>query len=169
MPLAAIPNSAMNLHAIPIRKVVARLIVVALCGLDGALPVHAALGGTEASVFADQAQISATLRTVASAKYTMHELQTPSGTLVREYVASTGTVFAVAWQGPSMPDLRQVLGAHFDEYVAAVAAARRTVRGPLSIQLPGLVVRSGGRMRAFAGKAYVPESLPAGVSADDLQ
>ena len=67
-----------------------------------------------------------------------------------------------------MPDLRQLLWPHFDEYVAAVAA-RRTVRGPVSIQLPGLIVQSGGRMRAFAGKAYVPESLPQGVSADDVR
>ena len=158
----------MDIDANPAGKVVARLAVVALLSLAVMCPAHAALGSSEASVFADQAQTSATLRTVSGANYTMHELQAPSGTVVREYVAPTGTVFAVAWQGPSMPDLRQLLGAHFDEYVAAVAA-RRTVRGPVSIQLPGLIVQSGGRMRAFAGKAYVPDSLPQGVSADDVR
>jgi hypothetical protein len=168
--------SAMNVEADSILQVVARLATLSLVRLAafGALgfavvfPVHAALGGPEASVFADQSQINATLRTVSSAKYTMHELQVPSGTTVREYVAPTGTVFGIAWAGPSMPDLRQLLGTHFDDYVAALAA-RRTVRGPVLIQLPGLVVQSGGRMRAFSGKAYVPEGLPQGMSADDVK
>jgi len=150
------------------RKIVARLALIVPCGLGLALPAHAALGGAEASVFADQSQINATLRTMPNARYTMHELQIPSGTVVREYVAPTGVVFGVAWQGPSMPDLRQVLGTHFDEYVAAVAA-RRNVRGPVSVQLPGLVVQSGGHMRGFVGKAYVPAALPQGVSADDVR
>jgi len=148
------------------RKIFARFALIIPCAL--ALPAHAALGGTEASVFADQSQINATLRTMPNARYTMHELQIPSGTVVREYVAPTGVVFGVAWQGPSMPDLRQVLGTHFDEYVAAVAA-RRNVRGPVLVQLPGLVVQSGGHMRGFIGKAYVPEALPQGVSADDVR
>jgi hypothetical protein len=135
--------------------------------LAAALPVQASLGGTAATVLADQTQIQSTLRTVYGDKYTMHELVAPSGTTVREYVAPTGVVFAIAWQGPAMPDLRQLLGAHFAQYVDAVAARR--VRGPVSIQLPGLVVQSGGRMRAFAGKAYVPESLPQGVSPHDVR
>jgi hypothetical protein len=168
--------SAMNVEANSILQVVAslaplsltRLAAVGALGLAAVFPVHAALGGPEASVFADQSQINATLRTVPSAKYTMHELQVPAGTTVREYVAPTGIVFGVAWVGPSMPDLRQLLGTHFDDYVAALAA-RRTVRGPVLIQLPGLVVQSGGRMRAFSGKAYVPESLPPGMSADDVR
>ena len=67
-----------------------------------------------------------------------------------------------------MPDLRQVLGAHFDEYVAAMAATRNR-RGPVLVQLPGLVVQSGGHMRGFVGKAYVPETLPPGVSAEDIR
>lgn len=170
MRLAAFRKNAraMSIDTSSTSKVVARLAIVVLCEVALVFPAHAALGGPELSVFTDQAQISATLRTVYGAKYTIHELQAPSGTVVREYVAPTGVVFALAWQGPSMPDLRQLLGAHFDEYVAAVAA-RRTVRGPVSIQLPGLIVQSGGRMRAFAGKAYVPESLPDGVSADDVR
>jgi hypothetical protein len=30
-------------------------------------------------------------------------------------------------------------------------------------------VRSSGHMRAFAGLAYLPQQLPAGVNVDDLQ
>jgi hypothetical protein len=159
----------MNVQANSVRlKLAARLVGVVLLLVVGTLPARATLGEIEASVFADQSQINATLRTLSNEKYTMHELRGPSGTTVREYVARSGTVFAIAWEGPSMPDLRQLLGPQFDRYVAALAA-RRNARGPVSIQLPGLVVQSGGRMRAFAGKAYVPESLPQGVSAGDIQ
>jgi hypothetical protein len=34
----------------------------------------------------------------------------PEGTSVRRYVSPAGKVVAVAWKGPVMPDLRQVLG-----------------------------------------------------------
>lgn len=136
--------------------------------LLGAAPARATLGEPEASVPADQSQIRATLRTVQGARYTVHELRAPSGTTVREYVSPAGLVFGVAWQGPSLPDLRQLLGRYFDRYVEA-AAARPARRGPVLVQLPGLVVQSGGHMRAFAGKAYVPEALPQGVAPEEVQ
>ena len=129
---------------------------------------EAALGGTEATVRADQAQMSMTLRTMPAARFTVHELTAASGTTVREYVSPAGVVFGVAWQGPSLPDLRQLLGVHFDQYVDA-AAARRTRRAPVRVELPGLVVQSSGHMRAFAGKAYLPQGLPQGVVANEIQ
>lgn len=130
-------------------------------------PARAALGGVEASVESDRLQIGATLHVLAMPSYTVHELQAPSGTVVREYVSPQGTVFGVAWHGPSMPDLRQVLGTYFDRYVEATASRR--MRGPLSIEQPGLVVQSGGHMRAFVGRAYIPEALPPGVTADSVR
>ena len=129
----------------------------------------AALGGAAASVQADQAQMNGTLRTAAAtAAYTQYDIQMPSGTVVREYVSSSGVVFAVAWEGPSLPDLRQVLGRFFDQYVQA-ANAQGGSAGPRLIQLPGLVVNAGGHMRAFFGKAYVPQMLPQGVGPDQIQ
>jgi len=77
-------------------------------------------------------------------------------------------VFAVAWQGPSLPDLRQLLGAYFDQYAGATAA-RRARRAPVLVELPTLVVQSSGHMRAFAGKAYLPQGLPQGVVANEIQ
>jgi hypothetical protein len=103
-----------------------------------------------------------------AARFTMHELRAASGTTVREYVSPAGVVFGVAWQGPSLPDLRQLLGVYFDQYVDA-AAARRTRRAPVRVELPGLVVQSSGHMRAFVGKAYLPQGLPQGVAAEEIQ
>jgi len=147
---------------------VANLSAILLIALTGMPPALASLGGAESTVEADRAHIGATHRLLADPRFTLHELQVPSGATVREYVSpTTGTVFGVAWQGPTMPDLRQLLGSHFDQYVSA-AAARRS-RGPVVIQLPGLVVQSSGRMRAFSGRAYVPEALPPGVRAEDIR
>lgn len=140
---------------------------LALTAGVAAVPVRAALGDTEASVEADRLQAGGTQRVLRAALYTVHELQTPTGTIVREYVSPAGTVFGVAWHGPSMPDLRQVLGMYFDRYVEA--ASKRAARGPVSITQPGLVVQSSGHARAFVGRAYIPEALPQGVAADSVR
>jgi len=144
------------------------LCATGLFALMVASQTHASLGGPASTVEADRAHIGATHRLLADPRFTLHELQVPSGATVREYVSpTTGTVFGIAWQGPTMPDLRQLLGSHFDQYASAVAARRS--RGPVVIQLPGLVVQSSGRMRAFSGRAYVPEALPPGVRAEDIR
>jgi|SRR5215470_13424274 len=146
----------------------ATLAAIGFMAMLGAPTALASLAGVEATVEADRLQMGATHRALTDPRFTLHELQSPSGTTVREYVSPSGMVFALAWQGPSMPDLRQLLGSHFDQYVNAMTA-RRTRRGPVLIQLPGLVVQSAGHMRAFAGKAYVPAALPQGVSAEDIR
>ena len=138
-----------------------------LSAIIAALPVRATLGGSEASVKGDRLEVGGTSRVLSLAAYTVHELQTPAGTVVREYVSPAGVVFGVAWQGPLMPDLRQLLGTYFDRYVDA--ASKRIARGPVAIELPGLVVQSSGHMRAFVGRAYIPEALPQGVGADSIR
>jgi len=37
------------------------------------------------------------------------------------------------------------------------------------IQEPGLVVQTGGHMRAYFGRAYVPELVPQGVTIEEIQ
>jgi hypothetical protein len=127
----------------------------------------AALGGDAATIVADQAHINGKLVVSPTQKYTVHEIQAPSGTVVREFASPAGNVFGVAWTGPTMPDLRQVLGPYFDQYVAA--AGQRKQRGPVLIEQPGLVVQSGGHMRGFVGKAYVPQAVPQGVALDEIR
>jgi hypothetical protein len=134
-----------------------------------ALPfsASASLGGDAASVQADQMQMNATLRTTGAANYTLFEIQTPFGTVVKEYVSSTGLVFAVVWNGPSLPDLRQLLGSFFAAYVQGANAQGPGIR-PRVIEQPRLVVHAGGHMRAFLGRAYVPDLIPIGVSLEEI-
>jgi Protein of unknown function (DUF2844) len=141
---------------------------VSIAALMLAGPAAAELGGNADTVSADQTHMRASLRVAGAARYSVHEMQTPEGTTVREYVSPAGTVFAVAWQGPMLPDLQQLLGAYFGRYADAVAEPRNG-RGPVSIALPDLIVQSGGHMRAFTGRAYLPEQIPNGVELNEIR
>jgi hypothetical protein len=128
----------------------------------------AVLGGDASSIEGDRAHVRGTLRVSGGERYAVHEIEAASGTVVREYVAPNGTVFAIAWQGPWFPDLRALLGPYFAQYALA-ARASRVARRPLLIQEAGLVVQAGGRLRAFVGRAYVPQMLPDGVASDAIR
>ncbi len=127
----------------------------------------AALGGDAASVLSDQSNLQAGFRSTVAAGYTVDELSLISGTLIREYIGPAGTVFGVAWQGPVMPDLRQILGTYFDRYVGS--AKKHVGMGPLMINEPDFLAQSGGRMRSFTGMACLPLSLPEGVTASMIK
>ena len=134
-------------------------------------PLPASLGGDVSSIQQDQQKMQGTLQTTSGDSYTLHEIQTPTGVSVKEYVSPSGEVFAVTWKGPFPPDLEQILGTYFAQFSQAAQAQRAQHRGhgPLFIEQPGLVVQVTGHMKSFAGKAYVPQALPAGVRAEDLR
>ena len=134
-------------------------------------PALASLGGAEDSVQDDQARMHAKIRTTAGEGYTIHELMSPLGTVVREYVSISGRVFAVSWQGPFQPDMKQILGTYFGLYSRAAKEQRqiRLRRSQLSIHEPSLVLQSAGHMRAYFGLAYDPGLLPPGVNVNELR
>jgi hypothetical protein len=131
-------------------------------------PAFAALGGDPSSIQADQAGLRASERIIPGENYTVHEMQTARGTLVREFVSPGGTVFAVSWQG-SAPDLEQLLGSYFDQYVqAAQAQPSRRGRG-MHIDTGDFVLESGGHMRFVTGRAFLRSKLPSGVTSDQVR
>ena len=145
------------------------ILQIALVALAAPSVVFAALGGDVSSVQSDRMQMKATLPSVTrNVNYTVHEMTTSTGTAVREYTTSTGTVFAVAWRGQTIPDLRQLMGTYFDTFSGA-AKAKHGGRTHFSLQQNGLVVRSRGHMRAFSGIAYIPNMLPQGVTEADIK
>lgn len=143
---------------------------IALLVCLSALPASAALGGNVTSIDADQAQMKGSVELKQSAAFTIHQIKAPSGTTVREYVSSAGTVFAVAWNGPFLPDLQQLLGSYFDQYSSGVKADKASYIGrrPLNIQSSGLVVQMTGHVRDYHGRAYLPNQVPGGVKAEEL-
>lgn len=104
----------------------------------------------------------------SGAGYTVSETTLDNGTLVREYVAADGTVFAVGWNGPFMPDLRTLLGAHFDTMVQAAAQRPHAGHSQFALKQSDVVIESGGHMRAYAGRAWIPAQLPAGVATAEI-
>lgn len=128
----------------------------------------ATLGEDASSVESDRAHMQAQVRTTSVAGYTVHEIQTPNSTIVREYISASGKVFAVSWHGPLLPDFRQTFGRYFDQYLSA-ASAPRVGHRHLTSRQTDFVLNSNGRMRAFYGTAYVPSLLPTNFSAGDIK
>lgn len=149
------------------KSLIASLLVAAsLCPLRA----FAALGGDAASIDIDRSQMKASVQSKQTSTYTVHQLAIPGGTVVREYLSSAGNVFAVAWQGPFMPDMQRLLGSYFDQYSAAIKANKQTYTGrhPLNLQLSGLIVQKNGYMRNYHFRAYLPQQVPAGVKQEEL-
>lgn len=150
--------------------------------LAAALPAWAALGGAVSSVETDRMALRGTPAASAqaaakagavrdgssaaqSALYSVQAFALPNGTEVREFVAG-GQVFGVAWQGASQPNLRQVFGDQmYGVYLQALKAQSTPGSRTFVLQQSSLVVRSFGLPGNFSGQAYLPQQLPAGVSA----
>jgi hypothetical protein len=150
----------------------ARIVVLLLSLTAFPSAAFAALGGSLTTVDADRVHVQgALMRIVRSNAYALHEIRSASGTMIREYVDAAGTVFAVAWDGPWLPDLRQVLGEHFEHYLAAMRGRHRarTGRGVVAIDEVGLVVQMSGHPRAFTGRAYLSARLPAGIPLESIR
>lgn len=146
-----------------------RTLFAAVSAFLCAVPCYAALGGDSSSVQADQARINASLRVTQANAYSVHELRSPTGVVVREFATSSGRIFAVAWHGPWPPDLQHLLGTHFAEFQQAMKSPNgRAAHGPFTIQQGNLVVELGGHMRDFVGRAYLSDQVPAGVRAEEI-
>jgi hypothetical protein len=122
----------------------------------------AGLGGRPAELGPRQVPDKATrMLSSGSVAYTQVERKLDSGIVVREFLDEAGTVFAVAWAGPFLPDLKEILGTHFDAFVQDAGKARgRTSR--IVVKRNDVVIVSGGHMGSFTGKAWIPAQLPAG-------
>ena len=138
---------------------------------------HATLGekrstsatGTTASTTAAP-QLRAQASTLQTAGVTQQATPLPNGTSVVEYMDRNGTVFAVTWEGPVLPDLPATLGRYFAQFKSEVqqlgTASRRA--GVLNLRGSDLVVHSEGRMRRFSGYAYVVSLVPPGLNLQDV-
>jgi hypothetical protein len=143
-------------------------LAVASISLLVAAPSWAVLGEPEETVAADQEHLHGDLRSTVGDRFSVHEITSADGTTVREFASPEGIVFAVAWDGPFVPDLAQLLGTYFAEYQEAGRSPARQ-RRPLAVRTEHLVVELGGHMRAFHGRVYLPAALPEGVSESDVR
>ncbi|MHB1870010.1 MAG: DUF2844 domain-containing protein [Steroidobacteraceae bacterium] len=149
---------------------IAVLVYAGLLSGVTAVPARAALGERAASVTTDQLRMKGQIRQKAGAGYSVEEITTPAGTVVKEFISPSGIVFAVSWRGPAMPNLAQTLGSTYFSMLTAAEKSQRPAFGHNHVQLrtPQLVVHAGGHMRFFFGVAYVPSLLPPNVTIADL-
>ena len=131
---------------------------------------HGALGESSDSVETDRKALSAERHaaTVHTA-YTIHEIKS-DGATIREYVSSSGIVFAIAWNGLSHPDLTPLLGVYADEFKQAQRRMPRADgRKHLEIKAERVVVERWGHMRNQQGRAYLPALVPNGVTINEIK
>jgi hypothetical protein len=139
--------------------------VVLLLGLGIPRQAEATLAGDVVSVLTNQARLGASRTEQKLATGTRHDLYLPSGTIVHEYVSLAGAVYAIDWRGPRMPNLRELLGSYFaslDEPGSIQELHRRNVSGD------DFELRSFAHRGFFAGRAWVPSKVPAGVRPDEI-
>ena len=141
-----------------------RALLVALSiVLLGAARSWAVLGESLESLSGDEQRLHGEVRSSARDGFSVHEIASASGTVVRQYASPSGVVFGVSWQGPFVPELSPLLGSYFPEYQRAVQSPVRR-RGPLALRTDRLVIETGGHMRAFRGRVCVPALVPEAVS-----
>lgn len=133
--------------------------------LLGAAPAWAVLGEYESSISSDQKVMRGEVREMTLEGYSVHQIMGADRSVVREYVSPDGRVFGISWQGPTLPNLEQLLGSYYAPWQQA-AQSRTRRRGPLVLRTEQLVVESGGHMRSFHGRAYLPGLMPKNVSAE---
>lgn len=154
------------------RTLIALLIGLGLAAffLAAAGPVQAALGESFDSVASDETALAAkrVSKTVLTG-YTVQELRSDSVTL-REYVAPTGIIFAIAWSGLIHPDLTPLLGSYAGEYRTSLRhAPREPGRRNHKVETNRIIVEKWGHMRNLQGRAYVPALIPSGVNIDEIR
>jgi hypothetical protein len=132
-----------------------------------ASPAHAELGGTmpgqaDSPPAAPQTLLNGALR--------LRTLTDAGNTTIKEYATNTGQIIAYTWQGPTMPDLRALLGKYADSYRTGAAASAPDGNLHASrVARPDVIVESGGPMRGYVGRAWLPATLPPGVTAGDFR
>jgi hypothetical protein len=132
-----------------------------------ARPAMAALGDDVSAVEQDRVQMHASLQVRRNANYEIHELSTAIGSRVREFVGPDKKVFAVSWSGGWRPHLRDIMGVHYDKFIAHTRG-KRLLR-PARIELPGMVVFMGTYLRTSFGHVYLTDQLPAGFSPEGME
>jgi hypothetical protein len=145
-----------------------KAILVLMALLIGTVPAWAVLGQSVESVRSDQEHLKGQLRSTTLEGFSVQQINSADGTVVKEFVSPSGMVFGISWEAPTMPNLAQLLGTYYTQFQQAPRSAVHR-RGPLTVRTDQLVVESGGHMRAFHGRAYVTGLLPGTLSAEVIR
>jgi hypothetical protein len=129
----------------------------------------AQLGGTIPAT--PRAGSAAVANHLADASIRIRAWTDEGGTKIHEYATGDGLIFAYTWEGPTMPNLDGLLGRYSASYrakAAELAGTRSSLHASRVVQ-PDVIVDSGGQMRSYVGRAWLPAAIPPGISPADLQ
>jgi hypothetical protein len=143
----------------------ALLLMSAAAGVSA--PALAALGGDASSVESDRATVKGAVRVTPTVDYDVHEIRTPAGMIIHEYVSAQGKVFAVSWRGPGLPHLAQLLGTYSAQLAQATPHPHYN-HHHLRVVTPDVVMESDAYLRTLSGRAWVPALLPQNFAARDI-
>jgi len=153
----------------PVNCIALRLVILTLPAvwMSGA---HAALGGDAASISLDAALLHGQLQPLAPLPGAAVLISTDNGIIIHEFLDTGGTVYAVSWSGPAVPDIRALLGGYFGQYASALKSLPHAGRQrAVHLMTADLVVDTAGHLRAYSGRAYLPAAVPAAVSLESLR
>jgi len=156
----------------PLRATAAALVIAASGPAHAQLGTTVAIAATGTSSSSNPADATApVLHQAANSAVRWQELTDANQIRVRQYVSSSGQVYAVSWDGPAMPDVAVLLGTWFDRYRQEASAALPNASGLHSSRVSSsdLMVETAVRLRDFSGRAWLPSALPAGITAADIE
>jgi hypothetical protein len=130
----------------------------------------ASLGGDESSVQEDSQSLGGSAQVTQRQQYRLHEIS-KNWVHVREFVANSGKVFALAWNGKKHPELQTVLGTHLVDFQTAISQARKTHHhgGSLSVTVGNVHVEMGGHMGSVYGQVWLMDQVPAGMDVHEIK
>jgi hypothetical protein len=143
-----------------------RIGLLLLSALLGAARAWAGLGEPQGAIDNDRARMHAHHAVAQAQQYAVHDLKMADGSLVQQYVAANGRVFAVRWNTLYKPDLSALLGASFPAYASAAQQAARHggIQRQFHHEAGDLVLHSAGHLQVFSGYAYRRSLLPRGLN-----
>lgn len=136
--------------------------------VSSATSVSAALGNSRDMIGSTNVSAAGKVITYFSGKsYSVHSYTDRTGVNIKEFSRADGMIFAVSWYGPSLPDMRDLLGSYFNEYTQYLSAQKS--RKYVAANLVHLVFKSTGGARFFAGHAYAPFLIPGDFESKDFE
>ena len=156
----------------PLRATAAALVIAASGPAHAQLGATVAINATGTSSSSNPADATApVLHQAANSAVRWLESTDANQIRVRQYVSSSGQIYAVSWDGPAMPDVAVMLGTSFDRYRQEASMALPNASGLHSSRVSSsdLMVETAVRLRDFSGRAWLPSAFPAGVTAADIE
>ena len=110
---------------------------------------------------------------MTTAPFVRNETLLDNGGIITEFSDSSGTIFAVSWDAPTMPDLSALLGAYNTSWLESQRIANNK-SGPtlssrhFSANVGDWSIVSTGHLRAYRGYSWLRSAVPPGFDLAEL-